>query len=303
MNPTPTVSAVIATRDRPELLRRAIRSMVDQDIDALLEVIVVFDQAEPDLELKAEFPETEIRVVQNLRTPGLCGARNTGISMARGDWIAFCDDDDEWTSDKLRRQLEVIGPDSIFVVGGIRIFNQKRTVDRTPGERHLHMSRLVKSRVMEAHPSTYLIKREPLLGELGLEDEEIPGGYYEDWDLLLRAARLRPIDVADAPVAIVHWHPTSFFKNRWEMVIAAIDYLIEKTPELHGSRAGMARIRGQQAFALAGLGRRRESLAMAASTFRLDPRQLRSYLTAAVALTPLRAEWLVRFANAFGRGI
>lgn len=303
MRATPTVSAIIATRDRPELLRRAIRSMIDQDVAGLIEIIVVFDQTEPDQELKAEFPETEIRVVQNLRSPGLCGARNTGIDMARGDWIAFCDDDDEWTRDKLRRQFAVIGPDSIFVVGGIRIFNQSRTVERKPGERHLHMNRLVRSRVMEAHPSTYLIRRDALHGELGLEDEEIPGGYYEDWDLLLRAARIRPIDVADVPVAIVHWHPTSFFKNRWEMIIGAIDHVIDKTPELHESRAGMARIRGQQAFALAGLGQRREALSMAAKTFRLDPRQLRTYLTLAAALTPLRAEWLVRLANSFGRGI
>lgn len=303
MNSPRTVSAVIATRDRPELLRRALRSMLAQDVGALAEVVVVFDQTEPDHSLAAEFPEAVVHVVSNTRSPGLCGARNTGIGIARGDWIAFCDDDDEWTPDKLRLQLDVVDSDSVFVVGGIRIANQNRLVERTPGSRTLRLNRLVKSRVMEAHPSTYLIRRSALQGELGLIDEQIPGGYYEDYDILLRAARIHHIEVVDAPIAVIHWHPTSFFKNRWEMIVSAIEYLIDKTPELHTTRAGMARLRGQQAFALAGLGRRREAISRAAQTFTLDPRQLRSYLSLAVALTPLKAEWLVRFANVFGRGI
>ncbi len=297
------ISAVVATRDRPELLRRALRSMVDQDASGLVEIIVVFDQAPPDSSLVDEFPQIPVKVISNDRTPGLCGARNAGIGRASGDWIAFCDDDDEWTPDKVRRQLEVMRPDSDFVVGGIVIDNGARRVTRTPGSRHLRMPRLVKSRVMEAHSSTYLIRKSALEGSLGLIDEQIPGGYYEDYDILLRAVRIRDVDVADTPVAVVHWHRSSFFKNRWEMSIDAIDYLIAKTPELLRSRPGLARLRGQQAFALAGLGRRREALRMAGQTFRLDPRQLRTYISLAVAMTPVRAEWLVRTVNAVGRGL
>ena len=297
------ISAVVATRDRPELLRRALRSMIDQDASGLVEIIVVFDQAPPDSSLVDEFPQIPVKVISNDRTPGLCGARNAGIGRASGDWIAFCDDDDEWTPDKVRRQLEVMRPDSDFVVGGIVIDNGARRVTRTPGSRHLRMSRLVKSRVMEAHSSTYLIRKSALEGSLGLIDEQIPGGYYEDYDILLRAVRIRDVDVADTPVAVVHWHRSSFFKNRWEMSIDAIDYLIAKTPELLRSRPGLARLRGQQAFALAGLGRRREALRMAGQTFRLDPRQLRTYISLAVAMTPVRAEWLVRTVNAVGRGL
>ena len=87
------------------------------------------------------------------------------------------------------------------------------------------------------------------------------------------------------------------------MSIEAIDYLIEKIPELGKSRPGEAWLRGQQAFALSGLGKRQEALAMAKRTFLLDPRQLRSYMSAVVALTPLKAESLMRLASAFGRGI
>ena len=298
-----TVTGVVATRDRPELLRRAIRSMLAQDSNALVEIIAVFDRSEPDMALTEEFPEVPVKVITNTRSPGLCGARNSGILEASGDWVAFCDDDDEWTPDKLRRQIEVMEPDSEMVVGGIHIDNETRVVTRVPGQRHILQSRLVKSRVMEAHSSTYLLKRDALLGSLGLIDEKIPGGYYEDYDILLRAAQRRPIDVADTPIAVIHWHRSSFFKNRWEMSIAAIDYLLAKFPELTTSRRGMARLRGQQAFALAGLGRTPEALKMAGRTWLLDPTQLRSYITLGIALTPIKADWLVRVVNSVGRGL
>ena len=127
-------------------------------------------------------------VIENARTRGLCAACNTGILEAKNDWVAFCDDDDEWLPAKLTSQLDAAGSDSIFVAGGITIDNAKRRVDRVPGQPYIPMSRLVKSRVMEAHSSTFMIRRSAALGDLGLIDEEIPGGYYEDYDILLRAA-------------------------------------------------------------------------------------------------------------------
>lgn len=300
---TPTVSAVVATRDRPVLLRRAIRSLLSQTGASLTEIIVVFDQAEPDTQLPDDFPGSHIRIVKNTNRPGLCGARNTGIDLAVAEWVAFCDDDDEWTGDKLTQQFKVIGPGTDFVVGGIRIVHETRSINRTPGGESIEFERLLRSRVMEAHPSTFLIRRAALAGSIGRVDEDIPGGYYEDYDLLLRAAKLSPIAVADTPVAVIYWHRQSMFKNRWRMIIDAIDYLIEKTPELRQTRSGLARLTGQQAFALSGLADRRGATRKAIETFALDPRQLRTYLTLAVVITRIPAERLVWLANSFGRGI
>lgn len=298
-----TVTAIVATRDRPQLLRRTLRSFAAQDSSVLAEVIVVFDGSEPDATLIHEFPELNLGLVGNERTAGLPGARNTGIHLASTDWVAFCDDDDEWLPEKTGLQLRSAAPDDFFIVGGIKILNGDRSVVRIPGEGSISMARLVKSRVMEAHPSTYMIKRSALMGPLGLIDEAIPGGYYEDYDILLRAARIRPIATVNEPLAAIHWHGNSFYQNKWKMTIDAIDYLIEKTPEFASSRAGLARLYGQQAFALAGLGRRSDTLAKARETFLLDPRQLRSYLAFLVAITPVKAESMMRLANSVGRGI
>lgn len=298
------VSAIVATRDRPELLRAAIRSMLDQEPFGPQEVIVVFDQTEPDQSLVEEFAPYRIRVTPNTRTPGLPGARNSGIELAEGEWVAFCDDDDVWMPDRLATQLAVAGPVVDFVVGGIRIAFGAKTYTRTPGTTQLTFHRLLRSRVMGAHSSTFLVRRSALLGSLGLDDEEIPGqGYNEDYDWLLRAARLKPVVAVDAPLALVAWHPDSFYRNRWRAAIDATTALIAKTPEFETTRAGMARLTGHMAFAHAGLGESREALRMALRTFRLDPRQLRIYITLAVLTKAVKADWLVRKANSVGRGI
>ena len=104
--PTPDlVSVVIATRNRPELVRKAIASVIAQDYAGEIEVVLVFDQSEPDLTMASDAPGRTVRVITNTRTPGLAGARNSGIQAAEGPWVAFCDDDDHWRPEKITRQL------------------------------------------------------------------------------------------------------------------------------------------------------------------------------------------------------
>jgi glycosyltransferase involved in cell wall biosynthesis len=124
MNAYQSISAVVPTRDRPELLRAAVTAIVAQDYPAPVEVVVVFDQSEPDEELVSlSRPRRTVRVIRNTRTPGLAGARNSGTLAASGELIAFCDDDDEWLPGKLRAQAEALAgaPGAEFVCCGIRI--------------------------------------------------------------------------------------------------------------------------------------------------------------------------------------
>ena len=78
--PSRGVSVVIATRNRPELLAKAVSAALAQDYDGPIEVIAVFDQAEPVHELERN-GEPPLRAGhRNTRTPGLPGARNTGMA-------------------------------------------------------------------------------------------------------------------------------------------------------------------------------------------------------------------------------
>src|SRR3954469_8129488 len=107
----PSVGVVIPTRNRPELVRKAIASVRDQRYPGELKVLVVYDQTEPDylLACSPEQPgEVPVLVLTNWRTPGLAGARNTGILALDTELVAFCDDDDQWLPDKLRRQVAAL---------------------------------------------------------------------------------------------------------------------------------------------------------------------------------------------------
>jgi glycosyltransferase involved in cell wall biosynthesis len=302
----PAVSVVLPTRGRPELLARAVRSILDQEYAGEIRCLVVFDgedPATPDVEAR---PGRTIELLVNARSPGLAGARNTGIAAARTDLVAFCDDDDEWLPDKLRRQVDLLAasPGSNVAATGISIVRQGGAVERIPPRERVERADLLRSRVQEVHPSSILARTRALAeGPIGLIDEAIPGSYGEDYEWLLRAAAAGPIAVVRAPLVRVHWNRSSFFADRWATMVQAIHYLLETHPELRTDRRGLARLYGRLAFAHAALGHRRAAAAWARRTLRLDPRERRGYLALAVGAGIVPANVLVRLAHRFGRGI
>jgi glycosyltransferase involved in cell wall biosynthesis len=302
---TVDLSVVICTRDRPELLRRAIAGVAAQAHDGVIETIVVFDRSSPDPTLEVAGGSRPVTVLTNERTPGLPGGRNTGLRHARGDLVAFCDDDDVWFPTKAATQMARFAeePDLEVAVTGIRVHSDGHEVDRVLDRRQLTFDDLLASRVMEAHPSTYMVRRDAMLDGIGDVDEAIPGGYAEDYEWLLRAARRHPVGVIREPLVRVDWHPKSFFTAQWVTIAEALDYLLEAYPEFDTSPVGEARIRGQRAFALAALGRRPEAIHEIRRTVRLAPTQPRAYLALLVALRITSAERVVRELNRRGRGI
>src|SRR5699024_5193036 len=102
MSHVPSVTVVIPAHKRPVELRRAIAAVQGQQYAGSIDVVDVFDRAEPDLSL-IDGGERPVRVLTNERTPGLTGARNTGILASAGELVAFCDDDDEWVPSKLSK--------------------------------------------------------------------------------------------------------------------------------------------------------------------------------------------------------
>lgn len=97
-----TVSIVIPTYNRAELVGRAIRSALDEAMGGD-EVIVVDDGSTDDSDAVLRGFGTAIRVLR-VSNGGAGKARNAGISAAKNDFVAFLDSDDEWIPGKLRLQ-------------------------------------------------------------------------------------------------------------------------------------------------------------------------------------------------------
>lgn len=306
----PTVAVVIATRDRPALLRRAVAAAVDQRYPGDVEVLAVFDQSEPEPDLAHDGVAPgggcrRVRVLRNERVAGLAGARNTGITAATADLVAFCDDDDLWLPGKLDAQVARLAaePDLEMVTTGVLVEARGKVSTRVLERDRITHRELLRSRVSEAHPSTYLFRRAALVDGIGLVDEDLPGSYAEDYDLLLRAARRGDVGVVSLPLAKVFWHRSSFFAERWRTIIDALDHLVAAHPELATEPAGLARIEGQQAFAHASMGDRRGAWATARRALGHNRREPRAYLALLVASGAVRSEWVLRALQAGGRGI
>ena len=300
----PSVSVVVATRDRPQLLRRAVASILGQRYDGPIEVIAVFDQSEPDLELARSGTDRSVRVITNTRRPGLPGGRNSGIAQSDRDLIAFCDDDDLWLRGKLDAQVDMLDADPALevVTTGLLVEYRDRVVPRVLDRDRITFTELVRDRVMEAHPSSYLARR-CAVEEIGPVDEDIPGGYAEDWDWLLRAARRADVGAVTLPLVKVFWHASSYFSERWQVIADATDYLLAKYPEMHDDPVGLANVLGLKSIALDALGRTGDGRDTARRALRLDRRCKRALVGLACSGPVLEPGHVMRVLQARGRGI
>ena len=99
------VSVIVPTLHRPTLLMRALASVFHQTWQEI-EVIVVVDGPDPDtIAILQTIDDPRLRVIVNPRSLTAAGARNAGMDKAKGEWIAFLDDDDEWSPEKLAKQM------------------------------------------------------------------------------------------------------------------------------------------------------------------------------------------------------
>ncbi|NUO99102.1 MAG: glycosyltransferase family 2 protein [Nonomuraea sp.] len=330
MTAWPSVGVVIPTRgDRPGLLREAVEAALTQDYPGPLSIVVVTDApTQPPLPgsspalggpvlsdgswsdgpasgvpvLPGCLPSeasTRVHVMPNARTPGLPGARNTGIGACSTDLVAFCDDDDVWLPGKLTAQVgALVAGGGEFASCAIEVEHGRHRVPRPAGTETVTVADLVRSRMVMVHSSTFLFRR----GSLWV-DESAPGGQNEDWDLALRAARRRPIIHVDRPLVRVRWGGTSYYAARWADRIAGLEWMLARHPDLTADPRGAARIYGQLAFAYAALGRRREAARWALRTFRTRPGEPRTPIALAVAARIIPAQTVLTLLHKRGHGI
>lgn len=184
------VSVVIPTHNRARLLPRTLASALgQQDVD--VEVIVVDDgstDATPDLLRSMEEPR--LRVVRHPVSRGVALARNAGIEVASGPWVAFLDDDDIWAPHKLTRQLAAAcETQASFVYCSAAILDEclrVTRIDRAPSSRDIFSLLLA----FDAVPGggSGVMAATDLVREVGGFDHELAAAGLEDWDLWIRLA-------------------------------------------------------------------------------------------------------------------
>ncbi|GAA3197851.1 glycosyltransferase family 2 protein [Actinocorallia longicatena] len=295
----PSISVVIPTRDRPELLRETLDAIAGQDYPGILGAIVVFDRSDPDEGIVSDDALRPVRAIRNDRVPGAAGARNTGVLAATTDLVAFCDDTDLFLPGKTRMQAEVLRdePDSEIVCCGLRLFGPDLEIDRTIPLTHVSRDDLLHGHMPQLHPSGILMRREAGW----LFDEEIPGSYGEDYEFLLRAAGRVPVRNLPVVGVGIRWHKGSYFSvlQNAPLISSAVRWLLGR---YDFPRAGYAHWAGKVAFAEAVQKHRGEALRWSWRTMLRRPLDARALLATVVALGVPPA-LVMKVLDRMGRGV
>jgi glycosyltransferase involved in cell wall biosynthesis len=195
------VSVIIPTHNRAALVTEAVASVLAQSFRDF-ELLVV-DDGSTDGTAAALAPyEPQIRLLRRASRGGVSAARNTGITAARGEWLAFLDSDDLWLPEKLARQMAYLAahPDlklcqteETWVRRGVRV--SQPLSHRKAGGR-IFFASLERCLVS---PSAVILHRR-LYEQHGVFDEGLPAA--EDYDLWLRLAWRYDIGLLPEPLII-----------------------------------------------------------------------------------------------------
>jgi Glycosyl transferase family 2 len=187
VSPSPDVSVVLPTRDRPELAARAVHCALGQR-DVNVELLVIDDASRSGFPGLTGMYDGRLRVWRNVSQRGVAASRNRGIAEARGKWVAFLDDDDLWAPDKLVLQLRTAGIDgaALAYCGWIELDEQLRPLRERRARSAADASREILEHNLCGPPSSVVVRRTALLEADGFDPQL---SVMADWDLWIRIAR------------------------------------------------------------------------------------------------------------------
>lgn len=191
----PLVSIVIPTYQRSNKLKKTLSSVLAQSF-INYEVLVMDDGSTDNTrEIVNSFNDSRINYNWQQNTGGPAKPRNDGIKIAKGDWIAFLDDDDEWTKDKLSEISKKINDEIDFIYHDYTSVTSKTNLKKSKNE-------LVKSSFLKSPKffdlllngnniglSTVVVRKKLLLQVNGF-NENVKMAPCADYNTWLKIARI-----------------------------------------------------------------------------------------------------------------
>ncbi|MER3428836.1 MAG: hypothetical protein C4334_12215 [Pyrinomonas sp.] len=207
MTSRPKISVIVPTRNRPHMLREALQSLTAQR-EADFEVIVVNDAGQSVAHVVADFARAlNVTYLELPTNRGLPAARNRGVELSRGRYIAYLDDDDLLLPAHLAALSTRLDdkPSVGLVYSDALLLRQRWTPSglRTVAHRLLAHDFAVEIMRHDSFiaPSAMMHRRE-CFAEVGPFDETMRW-CYEDWDFLLRVANRYDIERVAVATAVI----------------------------------------------------------------------------------------------------
>lgn len=209
-----SVSVVIPAYNAEWCVERAVDSVLAQTRQPL-EILIVNDGSTDDTAAKAQGFRDRIRLIDQ-PNGGLSSARNTGIRLAKGEWIAFLDADDYWLPRKLEQQLQLLemNPALGFCSTGARVetpSGAELNLWHCPIKTDSTLHTIFNQNAAIAGSGSAVLARRDLLLETGLFDESLQS--LEDIDMWLRLAAITHYGCVEEPLTVILKRPDSMSRN------------------------------------------------------------------------------------------
>lgn len=226
----PLVSVIIPTYNRAYCIQKAVQSVLDQEYENM-EILVLDDGSTDQTEtVIRDLGDKRIYYHKNPYNCGAAAARNVGIQLAKGEYIAFQDSDDIWLEGKLHQQIKMLEGSAYGMVyscvqrefsdGRVEIFPRNGIQDEA---KHGNIYPYLLAESYISAP-TVVVRKEILLQIQGF-DEVMKN--YEDYDLALRIAKRHQIGFINQVLVYSKTLPDSIDMDMMRGLISSC-YLLRK---------------------------------------------------------------------------
>ncbi|MFC1853553.1 glycosyltransferase [candidate division CSSED10-310 bacterium] len=207
------ISAIIPTYQRPNMLSQAVQSVLCQTISPLEIIVITGGSNDQESRILRGIDDDRLRVIHLKKNVGPAQARNIGVRYARGEWIAFLDDDDLWLPEKLERQLSA----ALELTTPYPVLSSRVVAQLTPDTKYIWPARLPAE---AENISEYLFVRRSFLQGVGfiltptlfIKKElllKVPFNqerYHEDWAWILQICQRQDVIIKVLPEILAIWN-------------------------------------------------------------------------------------------------
>lgn len=233
------ISVILLTYNRPfPIFKRALDSILSQTYKNIQTIVV-------DNSTDSEISEKIAKYVSSLQEPNLQlislfgilnnKARNIGFNAAKGEYVAFLDDDDEWTVGKLEKQLELFNNEVSLVYSNYRVMDSAT-------EEHLFFDKPPRTNTLDADilggnvigcTSIPIMKKQAFI-DVGGFDESFKAN--QEWDLWIRLLQNHEAAYSSEIAGIKHYSENSISNRKYRRFAGWASIFINHAPKYHKNK-------------------------------------------------------------------
>ena len=231
------VSVIITTHNRVELLKRAVCSVFEQSFPNI-ECIIVDDDSSDSTEVFCKTQNVVYIHIPNNESRGGNYARNLGIKAAKGNYVAFLDDDDYWDKSKIEKQMQLVneyGAKFVFTGQKHEIVDRNGAITYKNFPVPKQYTGAYKKKVLYnicTNTSRILVAKD-VLWDVGLFDEQLK--FWQEYELTIRIAQKYDFYAVEEPLTIyrVNLNDKSRLTNKYDEWLETVSVIKNKHKNLY----------------------------------------------------------------------